>query len=64
MNVLLVVDRDTLGESISVMAWTAEEDDLAASLTVSLARSRRRASRGASDHPPIGRGLPTASSRQ
>jgi hypothetical protein len=27
MNVLLVVDRDTLGESISVMAWTAEEDD-------------------------------------
>ena len=27
MNVLLVVDRDTLSESISVMAWTAEEDD-------------------------------------
>ena len=27
MNVLLVVDRDTLGESISVMAWTAEEND-------------------------------------
>ena len=27
MNVLLVVDRDSLSESISVMAWTAEEDD-------------------------------------
>ena len=27
MSVLLVVDRDTLGESISVMAWTAEDAD-------------------------------------
>ena len=27
MSVLLVVDRDTLGERISVMAWTAEEAD-------------------------------------
>ena len=27
MNVLLAVDRDTRGESISVMAWTAEEED-------------------------------------
>jgi len=27
MNVLLVVDRDTLSETISVMAWTAEEED-------------------------------------
>ena len=27
MNVMLAVDRDTLGESISVMAWTAEEED-------------------------------------
>jgi hypothetical protein len=27
MNVLLLVDRETLGESISVLAWTAEDDD-------------------------------------